>query len=455
MRSILGLIAFTTFVGIACADSPAGVAELVKQLGDAKFTVREAAQRELIKRGEGIVPELDKLAKGVDAETAERLRKIRYELVGYKDDIRRLLWTVHEGKDSAPVPISPQLRGLIAEHQPGSGNLLLSILADPKQLPYRQALRAFIATWDAATPDQIDKYIQQSVSLTTNHRPQFPAKVDAMISFQAQIRDGWTGWPPIDDNKIKKIFDFRCRATRYLDGKPYEKPNEYPFPFATVGWYNLGELAEGKHTIHAVLEYEFTHRGEKRRGEVRSKESQFEIVSADSPDRLIAAKSEDRFKRVKTALELVRPAAPRESVADTQPIIAAQSTPDEIHVSWEISEGKRSGLSCPRWEIYTPLDVDLCFGVEIHDVKSGKVYAADPIVLPKGERGAGYIIPQDVRAFAKDQDGLVAIKVVRKPSRALALSDPRVTQYFPETVTTDDLRIKVFKTLPPNSPFAK
>ena len=42
------------------------------QLGDPKFAVREAAQRELLKRGEGSVPELDNLAKGVDAETAER-----------------------------------------------------------------------------------------------------------------------------------------------------------------------------------------------------------------------------------------------------------------------------------------------------------------------------------------------------------------------------------------------
>jgi hypothetical protein len=274
-----------------------------------------------------------------------------------------------------------------------------------------------------------------------------------MISFEAQLRDGWSGWPPINDKK--KAFEFHSRTTRYLDGKPYQKPFDYQYPFATVGWYKVGEMPEGKHTIYAVMEYEFTHRGEKRKGEIRSKESTFEVVSANTPDNLIAAKSEERYRRVKTSLELVRPAPPREVVTQNQLPVAAESGPDEVHVSWDVAEGKRAGLSCPRWHIRTPLDVDLCFDVEIHDVKSGKVYPADPIVVPKGEKGVGYIIPRDVRAFAADRDGFIAIKVVRKPSRALALTDPRITQYFPETIATEDLRIKVFKSLPWNSPVTK
>ena len=76
----------------------------MKQLGGPKFATREAAQKELLKRGEEVVPELDRLAKSTDAETAERIRKVRYDLVGYKDDIRRLLRDVHEGKDSGPTP---------------------------------------------------------------------------------------------------------------------------------------------------------------------------------------------------------------------------------------------------------------------------------------------------------------------------------------------------------------
>ena len=43
------------------ADPPA-LADLVKQLGDTRFAVREKAQKELLERGEAIVPELEKLA---------------------------------------------------------------------------------------------------------------------------------------------------------------------------------------------------------------------------------------------------------------------------------------------------------------------------------------------------------------------------------------------------------
>jgi hypothetical protein len=92
--------------------------------------------------------------------------------------------------------------------------------------------------------------------------------------------------------------------------------------------------------------------------------------------------------------------------------------------------------------------VDLCFDVEIHDVKTGKIFPADPIIVRKGEPGSGYLMPRDVRAFAGDRDSFVAIKVVRRASRSLALSDPKVTSYFPETIITEDLQIKVLKNLP-------
>src|SRR5438093_1196411 len=140
MLRLTSLFTVILAVGAVRADSPRDVADLVKQLGDAKFATREAAQKELLKRGEAIVPELDRLAKSAEAETADRLRKVRYELVGYKDDIRRLLLDVHEGKDSGRVPISDELRSLIGSHQPGSGDLLVSILAQPEPRLYRRTL---------------------------------------------------------------------------------------------------------------------------------------------------------------------------------------------------------------------------------------------------------------------------------------------------------------------------
>jgi hypothetical protein len=459
VRIFLTLIAVALTAGTVCADSPAGVEELVRQLGDAKFAVREAAQRELIKRGEGIVPELDKLTKGVDAETAERLRKVRYELVGYKDDIRRLLTAVHESKDSAPVPISDELRSLITHHQPGSGDLLLAAISSPRTSNSRQAVRAFVATWDSATADQIDAYIQQVVTLKTNHRSEFPAKVGAMISYEAQIRNDWTGWPAIGDKKTE--FAFCGRTTRYLDGKPYEKPFEYQYPFATVGWYKIGELVEGKHAIHAVMEYEFTHRGEKRNGEIRSAESSFVVTSADTPDDLIAPKSDALIKRVSETF------AVRENDYDPKAFtgyqlgtLPAQGAENSWYpqVTWKTSPIDFAGLHCPVRMMKGPLtDVDLCFEAEIHDLKTGTVYPADPIVVRRGQHvDRSWIVPRDVRAFAKNREGFVEgfvkVKVVLTPSRAVALTDPQVKNYYPEKITSGELRMKVFPKFEPILP---
>jgi len=438
MSRTFGILVGLMLAGPAAANQPS-VADLVKQLGDAKFARREAAQKELLGRGEGIVPELDRLAKTADAETADRIGKVRYALVGYKDDIRRLLTEVHEGKDSGPVPVSDELRGLIERHQPGSGDLLVAILAQPNHRLYRRALRTIVATWDAATPDQIEAYIRGAVTLKSTHRPKFPAKVGALISVEAQLRDGWTGWPPLEG---EKKFDFRCRTTRFVDGKPYEKPFECPFPFATVGWYKVGELAEGKHTIHAVLEYEFTQRGEKRKGEIRSKESSFEVVSADTPDTLVAPSSEKMSKAVRHSLRVREPKS-IEQLFDGTPREAMMSDPEPPQVSWESAAGRRASLHCPVWELTTPLDVDLCFDVEIHDVKTGKVYPADAILVRRGQKSKGYIYPREVRAFANDNAGTVKVKVLLKPSRALALSDTGITTYFAESIETGELRLVV------------
>jgi hypothetical protein len=448
MSRVVGLLVVGVFGGPVLADSPPTVANLVAQLGDPKFATREKAQKSLLDRGEGIVPELDKLAMAADAETAERIRKIRYDLVGYKDDIRRLLLEVHEGKDSSPVPVSDELRGLIAGHQPGSGDLLVSILAQPEHRLYRRALRAFVATWDAAIPDQIDTYLHQAVSLTSTHRSKFPAKVGAMISVEAQLRDGWTGWPL----QASTPFTFRTRTTRDLDGKPYDKPFDYPYPFATVGWYKVGELPEGKHTIHAVMEYEFTQRGVKRKGEIRSKESQFEVLPPDSRDELIAPASDALTKRVRSKFTI------RENDYDPKGFAGYQPGTLPAHgaeynwfpqVTWKTRPSEFAGLHCPLRMMSGPLDVDLCFDAEIEDLQTKTIYPADPIVVRAGQVERNWIVPRDVRAFAKGREGFVRVKVVLKPSRAVALTDPKVKSYYPDTITSDEIRMKVYQKVEP------
>src|SRR5262249_52529673 len=118
------------------------------------------------------------------------------------------------------------------------------------------------------------------------------------------------------------------------------------------------------------------------------------------------------------------------------------------HVTWQSKQGTTAGLQCPVW-IASGLDVDLCFDAEILDVKAGVTYPADPIVIHPVNSGHGWIIPRDVRAFAKDRDGFVTVKVILKPSRALALTDPKVTSYYPDKIASSELRMKVWQKVPP------
>jgi hypothetical protein len=457
MPRLLSLIAVILIGTSLRADTPS-VADLVKQLGDPKFAVREAAQKELLKRGEGVVPELDRLAKGADPEMAERIGKVRYALVGYKEEIcRRILDIKSRRGVFDPIPgelnIPAELRYLIADHQPGSGDLLLLLAtaADEKKQLWYESLHMFLQTWDLMTADQIERFIRQFVSLGASHRPKYPAGVPVMISVGVG-----SVWP----NPMPKGFTFRARALRYLDGKPFATPFDVAYPAGTVGWYHVGKLSEGKHTIYAVMEYEFTQNGQKRKGEIRSKESTFEIVAANTPDDLIAPKSKETTKLVREALVLMSHPEPADVPIGPNlnpQLIAPDLSPQ---VTWPVDKNTWAGLHCPEWELKRSLPVDLCFDVEILDVKTGKRYAADPIVLIGQTTGPynplsivgpnrGYIVPRNPQEFAKGREGFIPIKIVLKPSRVLALSDVRVAKYFPEEIESAELKLKVIPKIEP------
>jgi hypothetical protein len=437
------LLCLTILVPSVRAEPPT-VADLVRQLGHNRFAVREAAEAELLRRGEAIVPAMEGAAKGADAETVERVRRIRDALIGYRDEIARLLAaTVYYRSDAFPSRIHPDLRDLIARHQPRAADWLLTILADPRHPLQARARVAFLQAYPSATADQIDRYIQGQVFLTTNHRPKFPAKAGGTVPIIASIREGWAGWFSLDADKRLAITS---RTTRYLDGKPYDKPFECREPFATVGSYRTGELPPGKHTIHAVLDYEFTHNGETRKGSIRSPDSTFEVVGADTPDDLIAPKSDELIKQVRTAFriqETEEPAAERQRTGERG--LADWWRPQ---MEWT-ANGKRRGIHGPVWRLASPLDVDLCFEVEIRDVATGKVFPSEPIIVPrKYVVRRGYVLPvNDPHEFARDRDGFVTVRVKLTPSRGLALSNPEITRYYPEAIETSELRMKVFADL--------
>ena len=261
-----------------CGRSPS-VADPVRQLGDPSLRSARRAAGSSLGVARGLSPELEPAHKGADPETAYRIAQGPASPWSvYKDAIRRLLADVrdeHEASTALRVPVSDELRW--RRSPPTSRAPATSCCRSwrtRRHKLHRQTLRAFVATWDVATPDQSTPYVRQAVTLNTTHRPQVPGqgRGDDLVRGPAPrglVRLAESG---------RTAFLFRTRTTRYLDGKPYDKPFDYQYPFATVGWYRVGELAEGKHTIHAVLEVRSSPRtAEKRKGQIRSKDSTFEV----------------------------------------------------------------------------------------------------------------------------------------------------------------------------------
>jgi hypothetical protein len=415
------------------------VPALVRQLADTEFARREAAEKALLRLGAEVVPVLDKLGPHEDAEVRTRLARVRRALVGFQDDIRSALAAVPAIPEDSRHPIPEELRLVIADNQPRSGDFLLSLIAGPRGKLYRPAVNAFVQTWDSMSATQLDAYLHHALVPKAQHRERYPQGVDAGIAFLYHLRHGCGSWP------AGGTFQLTTHTRHFLDGKPYGRPYDGRGPISTTGWVWTKDLALGKHSCSLEVSYEFSHGGRKQSGRLRSAEFTFTMAPADTPDDLIAPNDAATDRLVRKSLRF----AERES-AFNPPIprpgdpVEPDRPPRRPQITWEGPGGKRCGLSTVCWNVAAPLPVDLCFEVELHDQKTGKVFPCDPLVLRKGEAHWGYVCPRDAVGFARGRTGEVPVKVVLKPSRKVALTSTEVTRYYPGSINSEVLTVQVF-----------
>jgi hypothetical protein len=119
--------------------------------------------------------------------------------------------------------------------------------------------------------------------------------------------------------------------------------------------------------------------------------------------------------------------------------------PWEPQITWRSGDGNSGSLHLPLWELKEELPVDLCFDVELRMEETGEVFEANPLVVIKGTKTSGYFFPESSRDFGGGKTGLIPVRIVLKPSRATALTDIRVTQYYQGTITSEPLRAKVMR----------
>ncbi|HYT92401.1 MAG TPA: RNA polymerase sigma factor [Gemmataceae bacterium] len=430
--------------GRAVVEAPGGeqqpqrprdrVGDLVKQLGSPKFAEREAAQQALLKLGPAIVPQLDRHRQGADLETQLRLDKIRYRLVGYADEILRFLERQSPVYEDKRIDVPENIKAVVAGHQPAAGDLLLTIIGNDRDKLHWPAVNLFAQTWNSHSAAQVETYLQKQFRFQVPHRPRYPAGVDAGIGLGYYLHYDAGSWP--------RGLTWQTRTAHYLDGQPYGKPylRSGSDPGVTTGWIWTGKLAEGKHVFGMVVAYEFTHRGKKHQGTVRAPERMFEVTPANTSNELIAPADAETDKRVRQQLQILEhEPVPEISFRGEMP----KSDPWQPQITWKTADGKGMGLSVPVWQVNEPLPVDLCFEVVFEDLSTGKRFQADPLILLKDKtRHRGYLTLRDVHGFASKRSGFVNVRVHLLPSRALALTEPAVTRYYPGTITVER-RLKI------------
>ena len=407
---------------------------LVRELGDKEFAKREAARKALLQLGPRAAAVLDKMKPPSDLETQLRLRKIRYQIVGFAEDLEKYLHAMPASSDEKlRHELTQELQGLIASHRPRTGDLLLKYILDPKHPLQRNAVNALVQSFPSLTAGQIDAYIRHALTFQSKARAQFVRGVDGMIGMTYYCRYGWGGWP------AEKIFTLKTKTTHYLDGQPYGSPFHYQGPIATTGWIRTKDLSEGRHSYYFTVDYEFTHDGTTVRNQLRSEDYSFEMLPACAPDNLIAPADTEIDKIVRQGLRFFDRDPAKEELFLGQDHMVDPWFPQ---VSW-VEGGKHFNLRVPIWKVEKPLPVDLCFEAEVLDLKSGKWYRAAPVILHKGSARYGYVCPDDVRAFTRDRSGMIDVKIRLTPSRAQALTDPDIRRYYSAGITSEALRMKL------------
>jgi hypothetical protein len=414
------------------------VQRLVSELGSDRFQAREAAMRELIRMGEGVLPVLEALGAPADPEARLRLERVRYALVGWSEDLIQLVSSLGPTAHGARPAVPDQLAAIVRQHQPRSGEKLPEMIQKPDHPLRSRAVAAFVAAWDTMSAGQIQRDLRAGLRCAANLRPRYPQGVPAMIGMQYNLDWGHAGLPA--GGKLGIV----TTTTHYLDGKVYGKPFVYEAdgPGAGTGWVRVGELARGRHTLHLATEFSLSHQGKRVKVAAESPRYVFEVAAADVPDDLAAERDAKLDALVKRSLRFAGFDAEAEKLrllirGGGQP---ADPTPQ---VTWGTQGSKDGSLYLPTWQLAEALPVDLCFEVELQEVASGAVHRAEAIVVLAGRATRGYFFPHDVHRFAGGREGGLELRVVLKPSRAMALTRTDVKRYYTGTITSQPLKARI------------
>ncbi|MCH8830430.1 MAG: HEAT repeat domain-containing protein, partial [Planctomycetes bacterium] len=115
------------------------VSALIKQLGDAKFQLRRKAMQELLAKGPGVIPQLQRAAKSKDREIATRSRQLLQRLTQNRGEsrVRRLMAVKALGRLKHRLDL-PVLRKLLKSTDPALAAVSRRAIAEIEGRPFKR-----------------------------------------------------------------------------------------------------------------------------------------------------------------------------------------------------------------------------------------------------------------------------------------------------------------------------
>ena len=343
---------------------------------------------------------------------------------------------------------------LVTEHRPEAIDWLLAMASDQDATIARRAALVTSRFLDRMTSDQVERFIASQMAFQFRLREQYPHGVAASIPVEVRYAPGRDGLPPLKEYVLRtttRVLLDDKQLGELLESDSSASPTSWSMDDLT--WDIVGRtktriptqsLDAGKHTLKLTTQFMLARNGSSFDGLVESDERSFHVVES-TVDGIAAPLDSDLQKRVVESLDIV------ESAWTWIP--KAWRNENRFREAWSpyeyYADGETGmGLHGPAWKTLEPLPVDLCFDVEFHIEKTGEVLKGKPLIAIRGQRQGGYIglgrLDPRMEAAA-DESGFVQARIVLKPSREVALSNPEVTSYFQGTITLDPVRLLVWR----------
>ncbi len=343
--------------------------------------------------------------------------------------------------------VSNNLRRLMRDNQPASGNQLIAAVGDSGELAPDPAAVIIATLWKDFSRDQLEQYLKAEMTHFIQQRATYPAGVDAAIAVGPRYRGGYHGIPQEPALKSETV------TTHFLDGQQIGEPFKYPQHTSISHWFRLGKLPVGRHTIRLVTDYKFEGGDQTWSGKLESPEYAFEMLPPETSDDLVVQPAEALMEQFRAAFEI-------REVTDERPnprkMPEAPRPGRKLYSTWgpagwapqiRLGGDKGGSIHMPAWQLFDKLPVDLCFRTEFHLEGGGVVLPGTELVVFAGETRSFYFMLQnfDIENLRKlaDREGFIPVRVKLIPSRSIALSHPRVKKYYGGEFTSDVVRLRI------------